>query len=1102
MRAGLSSIQQTLTPEASTVLNHSIAEAGRHKHGQTTPLHVAATLLSSPSGFLRHACIRSHPNSSHPLQCRALELCFKVALERLPTAQSAPPATEPPISNALMAALKRAQAHQRRGCPEQQQQPLLAVKVELEQLVISILDDPSVSRVMREASFSSPAVKATIEQSLNNNTNNTNTSTSTSSINNHHPQLSFGGIGQRMMGNNPTQLHTNPPPHLGNRNLYLNPRLQQGVSGNLSQSTTPTPTPTPSLGSGNLYLNPAQFTTPRPPLGNQSLYLNPRLQQQGAVGTGAGERGEEVKKVLEIMAKRKKKNPILVGDSEPEAVVKEFLRKLENKELGSDGILKNVEVVSMDKGSLSDRSHIPAKIKELGGVIEGKIGSGGKVILDLGDLKWLVEQPQVSIGGSEMGRAAVVEMTTLLSRFGGENSNNEDSNSSSNYNNNNKLWLIGTATCETYLRCQVYHSTMENDWDLQAVPITSRSPLPGKFPRILSNPLESLNPSLKAVPTPLPALTKPVPENLDHPGQKTSTFCPQCSENYDKELARLAAIEKSFSEAKQDSTRPSLPQWLQNAKINSTDHSEEGKDQGPLSKNKTQELEKKWKDTCLHLHPNFHQNTRSDRSGPPALSMPSLYNPNLISRPPFQPKLQTTKPLGEALQLNMSQVTSQTRACVNSPPGSPVRTDLVLGRNETVEKDTQQNQAKDFLCCISSEPAQNKLLDKFANALDADTYKKLLKGLMEKAWWQAEAATAVASAITRCSLGNGKRRGAAPPRGDVWLLFTGPDRVGKKKMATVLADQINGASPIMICLATRRDNEESDTNFRGKTVIDRIAEAVRRNPFSVVMLEDIDEADMLVRGSIKRAIERGRLTDSHGREVGLGNAVFVLTGDWSTTSPEAIREGHFVDEKKLASIASGNWQLGLIVREKNNKRRPNWLVDRDRSLKQRREMGSSLSLDLNLAGAAIEDSSSELTIDQEDEIGLGLVNQQFSITSVPHDLANNVDDSIVFKPVDSAFVKREIKKTISVKFSMVVDDNIPIEVGNDVLEKILGGLWHDRTSLEQWVENVLAPSFEELKQRLPTGDRIGSVVRLVVESDSGDRGKNTGDADWLPSSIL
>ncbi|KAG5536412.1 hypothetical protein RHGRI_023995 [Rhododendron griersonianum] len=66
---------------------------------------------------------------------------------------------------AFAVALKRAQPCQRRGCPEQQ--PLLAIKFELEQLIISILDDPSVSRVMHEASFSSPVFEAKIEQSLN-----------------------------------------------------------------------------------------------------------------------------------------------------------------------------------------------------------------------------------------------------------------------------------------------------------------------------------------------------------------------------------------------------------------------------------------------------------------------------------------------------------------------------------------------------------------------------------------------------------------------------------------------------------------------------------------------------------------------------------------------------------------------------------------------------------------------------------------------------------------------------------------------------------------------------------------------------------------------
>lgn len=354
-------------------MNHSIAEAARRNHGQTTPLHVAATLLSSPSGFLRQACIKSHPNSSHPLQCRALELCFSVALERLPTAQNMTPGIDPPISNALMAALKRAQAHQRRGCPEQQQQPLLAVKVELEQLIISILDDPSVSRVMREASFSSPAVKATIEQSLNSAPPST-----------------------------PINLAYRPP----NRSLYMNPRLQQ---------------------------------------------QQPQSQSQSQPG-----RTDEVKRVIDILGRSKKRNPVLVGDSEPEIVVKEILSKIENNEL-ADGLFKNVSVIRFN----CDKSdELVSKLKELGAVIETKIGSAG-VIVDLGDLKWLIEQQTIGVVANT---EAVAQMGNLLIRFGGAA----------------RLWLIATATCETYLRCQVYHPCMENDWDLQAVPITAKNPY---FPR-------------------------------------------------------------------------------------------------------------------------------------------------------------------------------------------------------------------------------------------------------------------------------------------------------------------------------------------------------------------------------------------------------------------------------------------------------------------------------------------------------------------------------------------------------------------------------------------------------------------------------------------
>jgi len=173
MRSGSCALQQTLTAEAASVLKHSLVLARRRGHPQVTPLHVAITLLTLRLSSFKRACLKSHQphhqTSQHPLQSRALELCFNVALNRLPTTPSPLIHSQPSLSNALIAALKRAQAHQRRGSIEQQQQQqqtVLTVKVELEQLIISILDDPSVSRVMREAGFSSTLVKNNLEDSF------------------------------------------------------------------------------------------------------------------------------------------------------------------------------------------------------------------------------------------------------------------------------------------------------------------------------------------------------------------------------------------------------------------------------------------------------------------------------------------------------------------------------------------------------------------------------------------------------------------------------------------------------------------------------------------------------------------------------------------------------------------------------------------------------------------------------------------------------------------------------------------------------------------------------------------------------------------------
>lgn len=167
MRSGAAAVQNTLSLPAQQVLRQAISAARERGHAQVQPLHVAFVLLAHGDPVLRQACADTHSQTLHGLhQCHALELCFNVALDRLQQCSSSGSTVNLlGLSNALVAALKRAQAQQKRGCPDQQQAPLV-MKVELEMVIISILEDPSVSRVMEEAGFFSQQVKTNIENAM------------------------------------------------------------------------------------------------------------------------------------------------------------------------------------------------------------------------------------------------------------------------------------------------------------------------------------------------------------------------------------------------------------------------------------------------------------------------------------------------------------------------------------------------------------------------------------------------------------------------------------------------------------------------------------------------------------------------------------------------------------------------------------------------------------------------------------------------------------------------------------------------------------------------------------------------------------------------
>nr|CAB3480535.1 unnamed protein product [Digitaria exilis] len=1019
MRADLSTIQQTLTPEAAAALARAIDEAGRRRHGQTTPLHVAAALLAAPAGLLRQACARAAAATAapgaagagaHPLQCRALELCFSVALDRLPAAASAAAAAQgagPPVSNALVAALKRAQAQQRRGCPEAAQQPLLAVKVELEQLVLSILDDPSVSRVMREASFNSSAVKSTIEQSL-----------------------------------------ATPSPAAPSASLAA------AVSAPTVAAATPF-SPSPS---------------PLPRLGAANAYINPRL-------AAAGGGGDDARKVLDVMLKPARRNPVLVGDAGPDAVLKEAVRRIPTAGFPALAGAKVLPLEAEVAKLAADKGAMAARIADLAAVVERLVADHGAVVLDLGDLKWLVDGPAAA--ASDGGKAVVSEMARLLRRFG-----------------RGKVWAIGTAACATYLRCKVYHPAMEAEWDLQAVPIARGAPLAGTALRpggtgILGNSVGMPSPTLRPMPVTPRGLQWPPGARSDQPLMAKPALCLICKGSYDRELAKLAADRKDKPASRPEAAKTSLPHWLQ-----PSSDQPQAKEQDFKWKETVQELEKKWHETCARTH--------ATRAGAPALSMPlAAFGP----RPPIEPKLQLARGV-PTLKMNPSWEKAEdtpTSELRKSPPGSPVKTDLVLGpldSGATMEKD--QKEYAEGLTAMQKA--------KIAGISDIDSFKRLLKGLTEKVSWQSDAASAIAAVVIQCRSGSGKRRNIGT-RGDMWLLFVGPDQAGKRKMVNALSELMVNTQPVVVNFGgdsrLGKDGNGLNAGFWGKTSLDRVTEAVRQNPFSVIVLEGIDQVDVVVRGKIKRAMETGRLPDSRGREVSLGNVIFVLTTNWLPGELKGPKfETLLRDEGRMFEVASSKWQLELSIGDKQVKHRADWLCDDARPAKVAKELsgGHGLSLDLNLSVGALDNTegsrnSSDLSVEQEQEKGhLAL---KCTTPAPDSDLLNLVDDAIVFRPVDFGPFRKNVTECIAAKFESLIGSSNSFRIDEDAIDRMAGSVWLTDEKIEDWAEKVLVPSIERLWRNMKHHNgraviRLASRLTAVAEKAFPRWG---GGQEGLPATV-
>lgn len=201
---------------------------------------------------------------------------------------------------------------------------------------------------------------------------------------------------------------------------------------------------------------------------------------------------------------------------------------------------------------------------------------------------------------------------------------------------------------------------------------------------------------------------------------------------------------------------------------------------------------------------------------------------------------------------------------------------------------------------------------------ERDKLLRMESALHHRVVGQEEAVRAVSNAVRRSRAGL-----ADPNRPNGSFMFLGPTGVGKTELCKALAEFLFDTEEAMVRIDMSEFMEKHSVarlvgappGYVGYEEGGYLTEAVRRKPYSLILLDEVEKAHPDVFNILLQVLEDGRLTDSHGRTVDFKNSVVVMTSNLGSDVLQRIDEQDFKKVKNtLMDIVATHFRPEFVNR--------------------------------------------------------------------------------------------------------------------------------------------------------------------------------------------